>query len=209
VYTSLLGNVWLKCISPFIIKKRLSKHVPAATNTCNNRRKNRWVRVSVGLPTICIPLSLLDNSVKTFPRQRRIVGVVLSCAVLVVSKECRRLVLPKTSRFLICKTSRMYNGTEIFTRSTQDICLANKFNSNSNHEHGTLFDSWDWQNIFLFFVASGPALGPTQRSVQWVPGIFPPRGKRTAREADLSSLYSAEVIYTLSYACLLSRRFMV
>jgi hypothetical protein len=42
--------------------------------------------VSVGM---CIPLSLLgNNSVKTFSRQRRIVGVVFY-AVLIVSKESR------------------------------------------------------------------------------------------------------------------------
>jgi hypothetical protein len=53
---------------------------------------------SVGL---CIPLSLLgNNSVKTFPRQRRIGGGVVFYAVGVVWKESRRFVLPKTS-FLI------------------------------------------------------------------------------------------------------------
>jgi hypothetical protein len=44
------------------------------------------------------PLSLLGNSlVKTFPRQRRIVGGVVFYAVHVVSKESRLLVLPETS----------------------------------------------------------------------------------------------------------------
>jgi hypothetical protein len=39
----------------------------------------------------CIPLSFLDNgSVNTFPRQRRIVGGVVFCAVHVVSKESRQ-----------------------------------------------------------------------------------------------------------------------
>jgi hypothetical protein len=46
----------------------------------------------------CIPLSLLgNNSVKTFPRQGRIVGRVVFYAIRVVSKESRRLVLPRTS----------------------------------------------------------------------------------------------------------------
>jgi hypothetical protein len=45
-----------------------------------------------------IPLSLLgNNSVKTFQRQRRIVGCVVFYAVCVVSKESRLLVLPRTS----------------------------------------------------------------------------------------------------------------
>jgi hypothetical protein len=49
---------------------------------------------SVGL---CIPLSLLgNNSVKTFPRQCRIVGRVVFYVVRVVSNE-NRLVLPRTS----------------------------------------------------------------------------------------------------------------
>jgi hypothetical protein len=34
----LLGKGSIKCISPFIARYWLSKHVPAATNTCNNRR---------------------------------------------------------------------------------------------------------------------------------------------------------------------------
>jgi hypothetical protein len=43
-------------------------------------------------------VSLLDNnSVKMFLRQRRIVGGVVLYAVRVVSKESRRLVLPRTS----------------------------------------------------------------------------------------------------------------
>jgi hypothetical protein len=40
---------------------------------------------------------LCKNSVKTFPRQRRIVGGVVFYAVLDASKESRRLVLPRIS----------------------------------------------------------------------------------------------------------------
>jgi hypothetical protein len=44
------------------------------------------------------PLSLLGNgSVNTFPRQRRIVGGMVFYAVHVISKESRRLVIPRTS----------------------------------------------------------------------------------------------------------------
>jgi hypothetical protein len=47
---------------------------------------------------LCIPLPLQGNGlVNTFPRQRRIVGRIVSYAVHVVSKEIRRLVLPRTS----------------------------------------------------------------------------------------------------------------
>jgi hypothetical protein len=44
------------------------------------------------------PQSLLGTgSVKTFPRKRRIVGVIVFYVVRVVSEESRRLVLPRTS----------------------------------------------------------------------------------------------------------------
>jgi hypothetical protein len=87
-----------------VARQRLGRHVPAATNTHNNRiiartvvfytvrvvsKESLWV-------CLCIPLSLLDNgSINTFPRQRKIVGGVIFYAVRVVSKESRRLVLTK------------------------------------------------------------------------------------------------------------------
>jgi hypothetical protein len=47
---------------------------------------------------LCVHLLLLaNNSVKTFPRQRRIVRGVVFHAVHVVSKKSRRLFLPRTS----------------------------------------------------------------------------------------------------------------
>jgi hypothetical protein len=86
-----LGN----CIPPLIVRQRLGKHVPAATNTRNNRRIVGRVCLWICL---CIPMSLLgNNSVKTFPRQPRIDGGVVFCAVRVVSEKRRRLVLPITS----------------------------------------------------------------------------------------------------------------
>jgi hypothetical protein len=92
---SLLGNDSVKCILPFGARQRLGIHVLAVMNTRNNRRITGrmclWDR-------LCILLSLLgNNSVKSFPRQWRIVGGVVFCAVLVVPKESRRLVLPRTS----------------------------------------------------------------------------------------------------------------
>jgi hypothetical protein len=92
---SLLGKASVKCMPLFIARQRFGKHVPAPTNTRNNRRivgrACLWVR-------LCTPLSLLgNNSVKTFPQERRIVGGVVFYAVRVVSKESRRLVLPRTS----------------------------------------------------------------------------------------------------------------
>jgi hypothetical protein len=68
------------------------------------------------LPSVCLSvciflLSLQSNgSVKTFPRQRRIVGTVVLYAVPVVSKESRRLVLPRTCFIL----PLMVPGNQIF-----------------------------------------------------------------------------------------------
>jgi hypothetical protein len=66
--------------------KKNGEHVPAATNTRNNRRSVRGMSVD-----LCIPLSLLaNNPVETFPRQRRIVGSVVFYVVRAASKESRR-----------------------------------------------------------------------------------------------------------------------
>jgi hypothetical protein len=64
-----------------------------------NTRNNRKIFGRVCLWNyLCILLSLLgNNSVKTFPRQRRIVGGIVFYAIRVVSKESRLLVLPRTS----------------------------------------------------------------------------------------------------------------
>jgi hypothetical protein len=90
-------------------RQRLRKHVPAATNTRNNRRIIRgvvlyWIRIVSNeclWVCLCIPLSLLSNgSVNTFPQQRKIVGGVVFYAARVLSKESRRLVLTRTSCLL-------------------------------------------------------------------------------------------------------------
>jgi hypothetical protein len=73
------------CIPPIVERQRLGKHVPAAKNIRNNGRNVGRVCLWVCL---CIPLSLLgNNSVKTFPRQRRIVRGVVFYTIHVVSKE--------------------------------------------------------------------------------------------------------------------------
>jgi hypothetical protein len=63
------------------------------------------------------------------------------------------------------------------------------------------FDSRQGLEIFLFATVSRPALGPTQPSIQWVPGALSLGVKRLGREADHSSPSNAEVkkawIYTL------------
>jgi hypothetical protein len=47
--------------------------------------------------------------------------------------------------------------------------------------------------IFLFSIASRPALGPTQPPIQWVPGTLSQGVKRLGREADHSPPAIAEV----------------
>jgi hypothetical protein len=93
---SLLGKGSARCILHFIARQRLGKHVPAAANT-----RNKEELFDACLLSLCIPLSFLgNNSVKTFPRQRRIVGGVVFYAVRLASKESMRVVLPRTSCFL-------------------------------------------------------------------------------------------------------------
>jgi hypothetical protein len=109
-----------KSISPSIVRKRLSKHVPATTNTRNNKRIVGCVCLWICL-RVCIPLSFVgNNSVETFPRQQRNFGGVVFQSVHVVSKECRRLVLPKISSSLIYRSGHMYNGNLFITRSTRN-----------------------------------------------------------------------------------------
>jgi hypothetical protein len=66
--------VWLYMYSPFGARKWVDKHVPAATNTCNNRKLVGRMCLYVWL---CIPLLVGKSLVKTFYRQRRVVGTSL------------------------------------------------------------------------------------------------------------------------------------
>jgi hypothetical protein len=57
-------------------------------------------------------------------------------------------------------------------------------------DHGSIPASG---KFFVHYAASRPALGPTQPGIQWVPLALSPEGKRSRREADLSTSSSAEV----------------
>lgn len=83
-FLSSLGNGSLKYIPPFRPRQCFGKHVPAATNTLNNRIIVGRVCVCV---CPCIPLLLLGNNTVKTQQQRRIFGGVLFCVVRVVSKE--------------------------------------------------------------------------------------------------------------------------
>jgi hypothetical protein len=103
---SLQSNGSVKCIPPFGARQRLGKHVPAQRihTTIEELLDASFSVLSVSYQRrVCgsvfvSPLSLLgNNSVKTFPRQRRIVGGVVFCAVRIVAKESGRFILPRTS----------------------------------------------------------------------------------------------------------------
>jgi hypothetical protein len=53
--------------------------------------------------------------------------------------------------------------------------------------------------IFLLSMSFRPVVGPTQPSIQWIPGTVSPVVKRPGHEADHSSLRSAKVNNTWIY----------
>jgi hypothetical protein len=55
------------------------------------------------------------------------------------------------------------------------------------------FESRQGLGVFLFTVASRPALGPTQPPIRWVPGALSLGVKWSGRESDHSPPSSAEV----------------
>jgi hypothetical protein len=98
------------CISLIVVRQQLDKHVPAATNTLNNRKivgcvifyAVRVLSKERMWASLYIPLSLKGKgSLNTLPRQRRIVAGVLFYSVDVVSKEGRRLLFSRTSCYFL------------------------------------------------------------------------------------------------------------
>jgi hypothetical protein len=102
----LQDNSSVTCIAPFSDRQWLSKHVPMAMSTCNNRRiigrvifhaahvlskESLWVCLSIPI------LSLGTNMLKIFPQQQRIDRCTVFHAVHVISKGSRWSVLPRTS----------------------------------------------------------------------------------------------------------------
>jgi len=69
------------------------------------------------------------------------------------------------------------------------------------------FDSQRGLGIFLFFIASIPALGPTQSPIQWAPGIISTVIKRPGREADHSPPSTVEFKKAWSYTSTPQGRF--
>jgi hypothetical protein len=97
------------CIPHIVATQRLSKHVPAAMNTRNNRRTVGCIVFNAAfvIPKeslwVCLCISSLfpgNSSVNTFLWQQRIVGGVGFHAVCVISKESRQPALSRNSCYL-------------------------------------------------------------------------------------------------------------
>jgi hypothetical protein len=96
-------RVWMT-IPPIIARQQLSKHVPTVANRERNRgnveRVCQWL-------CLCVPLTLSsNNSVKTFPRQRKTVG-----GILFLSGSCRvegELAISFSKKFLLNLNSEFY-----------------------------------------------------------------------------------------------------
>jgi hypothetical protein len=56
------------------------------------------------------------------------------------------------------------------------------------------------KGLFLFIIASTPAVEPTEPPIQWIPEALSVGVKRTGREADHSPPFSAEDNHAWSYA---------
>jgi hypothetical protein len=82
--------------------------------------------------SVCISL-LGNNLVQTFPRQRRIVGGVVLCAVHVMSRESRRLILPRTSwyfwRLLLRREHFAFKNISVCTSIRSGIPIYELFSS--------------------------------------------------------------------------------
>jgi hypothetical protein len=64
---------------------------------------------------------------------------------------------------------------------------------------GVQFLAGDKDGISFFSSESRPGLGPTQPSIQWLPGAVTPGLKQPEREVDHSPPFSAEVKKAWSY----------
>jgi hypothetical protein len=124
---------------PLILaRQRFGEHVPAAMNTCNNRRtagsvvfyavrvvskESVWVCLYIALPLLC------NGSINMFLRQQRTVGGAVFYTVRVPSKESRRLTFPRTSFcYNYCSPQLEVNGTHLF-----DPCeVTDKFSEHFN-----------------------------------------------------------------------------
>jgi hypothetical protein len=101
------------CISYFIARQRLRKHVPSPVNKSSHRiivgRVCMWVRQYIRLSL------LVNKSLKVFA-QGRIVGDVVFYPVRIVSKEISILIIPRTSCFY-CECSPAWSAASNYVKA--------------------------------------------------------------------------------------------
>jgi hypothetical protein len=143
--------------SSFGARQRLGKYAPAATNTHNNRRIVGRVYLWACL---CILRSLLENnSVNTFPLQRRIFVGVIFYGIRVVLKESMRLFLPKTSRLNYNNTFKCHSRFT-FRMPTSDL---------TNNDNCSLVNMWMFILIDSYHQNARPHGITSQRSAIFIP----------------------------------------
>jgi hypothetical protein len=125
----------------------------------------------------CILLSLLGrNSVKTFPRQRRIEGIAFYCAH-VVSNDSRRLVLPRTCflfhMFVVWLALKQWDlYLQQMNMEADQLCKIAKTNSEKMFISVENTRSFPILPSFYVCVRGGPNQ-PLHRDLQWSIVLMP------------------------------------
>jgi hypothetical protein len=118
--------------------------------------------------------------------------LIVSYLVWNTSESCGILISVE-SDFLTVPSTSVKKYTDIFNLKATGWRSAVRVPAGSGTIGVLWFDSRRGLGIFLFITASRTALGPTQPSIQWVPGDLSLGVKRLVREADHSPPFSAEV----------------
>jgi hypothetical protein len=94
-------TAWLRVITPFSAQQRLSKHIPMAMNTCNNRTIVGHTIFHAGHVLSKESLLLGTHLVKMCPQQQRIVVGIAFHAVHVKSKESSLSLISRYSSYIL------------------------------------------------------------------------------------------------------------
>lgn len=126
---------------------------------------------------LCIPLTLLDSkSVTTFPRQRRIVGGVILCAVRVVLKVIRLFVTPnfpveRTSvseehaAFIVSIDGLMMEAGSSFETSITVSQTTGRHISEETNLHNFHLENFQSRSLYISAAACSTKLETQTRSV--------------------------------------------
>jgi hypothetical protein len=88
--------------------------------------------------------------------------------------KCLHYMQPKPS---FPRSQNLLFGTMLNQLNSFDTLKMNSVGITTGYGSG--FNSPQGQEIFRYFTASRPALGPTQLPIRWVPGELSPRAKLT------------------------------